>query len=771
MRVLCFLLLFFAAVAAWGETVSLDAFKKPWNWTYNNNSRGSGETRQDSVMLRYDFSRGDYTCHVSMGCPLGLERVPEAVRFEIKKSSGHSMAFRLTDAEGETFQKKMNIPVCPDWQETEVSVSGFGFSWGEKKNGVFDGAPSSIGFAVEQGLISETSGVLEIRNVRAVYGKDRGRLALGSAPFGDVREVKYRTGFSPVKAQTEGDAFVTRGDEALSGSVDAVLVPVKGKGRVTVRTACQFDRFTMTREGEGVIEFPCGQHMEGWAVDALSFSGTLYAPLRLTEIVYEGTEPDGDPLCVTVVPVGEIITAAPTWEKKNKNAVFHVKVKCLEEDPAPMDMFLDVRDYNGVPVTTLKKRVRLSGMGKEDLFSFEAPFGKEPLLEALVRFASPALGSAAPALPDANRCTVCALDIEKSLYKNLKAADIKESPFGMGVYLYRRQGEAIEKTARLAGDIGIKWTREEFNWGAIEQQKGVLDYRHYDDIVDAARRNGIQIYGLLCYWNHNYPQDNDEGRAAYYNYVRETVLRYKDRIRYWEIWNEPNIGFFPGDKANYYLMLREAYALIKEIDPELKVMGCSTSLIDFDFIEKAIDSGCDFDVLSVHPYRARIDDDAYAEELERAVKLTEKIDGRPREVWITEMGLPTHLYTGATEKEQMSFLVRSYAGAASVEHVNDISAYDFINDGENRFYNEHSFGVLWHDMRPKPSYIALATLIAAANGGKPAGRAEFCPEVRAHAYEKEGYKGYALWSLEDGLFEVEGDAVFYDALGRRIEGK
>ena len=764
-----------AAVAAPVRETDLKAFDKEWSFIYNNQSAGSGSVENGVLALNYDFSLGDYSSHVSMACPMPLDSVPVAFRFKVRKTAPHAMAFRLSDEQSETFQKKMNIPVCSDWQEVEVSVAGFEGSWGEKKNDVFDGKPSGIGFAIEQGFATGTAGRLEIKDLRCIYGRrSGGELSLGRAPFGNAVEARFYadiiTGNEPVR---EESSVSYRQDMDLRGTVESITVPVKKKGSVTVKAACQFDFFEMTKEadGPGEVVFPCGKKMEGWSVNALSFAGELYAPLRLLEIVYRDTEPDGAPVCETVIPASERITAAPEWEVKDGNAVFTVKARCLSDDPVKTDLYLDVRDYNGVLVRTVKKKVTLSGMGREDVFVMGVPFGKEPFLEASVWFGSvPSIGYSAPALTDSDRCSTVALNIKESLLGSVRSTELEQTPFGMGVYLYRRQGDGIARTARLAGDIGVKWTREEFNWGAIEREKGVLDYSHYDELVAEALKSGISVYGLLAYWNHNYTQDTDEGRAAYYNFVRETVLRYKDRIKHWEIWNEPNIGFFPGDKENYFLMLRDCYKLIKDIDPSLQVLGCSTSGIDTKFIERALDAGCSFDVLTVHPYRPNLDDKGFVGELEDTIALTKRIDGSPRDVWITEMGWPTHVYTGSTEREQSSLLVRTYADAASVKGVSSISWYDFINDGNNRFYNEHSFGLLWSDLRPKPSYIAFSTFLTAAKDAQPA-RKDLGRDVFAVGFEKGDYKAQVLWSKEDGLYSYEGDAVFYDQMGRRIEGK
>jgi beta-glucosidase/6-phospho-beta-glucosidase/beta-galactosidase len=36
------------------------------------------------------------------------------------------------------------------------------------------------------------------------------------------------------------------------------------------------------------------------------------------------------------------------------------------------------------------------------------------------------------------------------------------------------------------------------------------------------------------------PTNNERAMAAWLRFVEAVVTRYKDKIRYWEIWNEPN---------------------------------------------------------------------------------------------------------------------------------------------------------------------------------------------------------------------------------------
>ena len=51
-------------------------------------------------------------------------------------------------------------------------------------------------------------------------------------------------------------------------------------------------------------------------------------------------------------------------------------------------------------------------------------------------------------------------------------SSIRLRAFGMGVYLYRYSDpEQMDRAAQIAQDIGVKWSREEFYWGAIERRR------------------------------------------------------------------------------------------------------------------------------------------------------------------------------------------------------------------------------------------------------------------------------------------------------------
>ena len=69
------------------------------------------------------------------------------------------------------------------------------------------------------------------------------------------------------------------------------------------------------------------------------------------------------------------------------------------------------------------------------------------------------------------------------------------------------------------------------------------------------------------------PDDLD----AFGDFVEMVVRRYKGRIHYYQIWNEPNIypewGEQPVDAAEYVELLKVAYTRAKAVDPEVVIIA------------------------------------------------------------------------------------------------------------------------------------------------------------------------------------------------------
>jgi len=295
------------------------------------------------------------------------------------------------------------------------------------------------------------------------------------------------------------------------------------------------------------------------------------------------------------------------------------------------------------------------------------------------------------------------------------------SPFGMGIYPDRYAPKELPAVLQLAKGAGIKLTRMDMHWPRVEPEKGKFAWERWDAIIDSVSKYGIGILGLLAFqpeWLSPHAPATDEERVLFANYVYETVKRYKEKIRYWEIWNEPNGGSFWRPRPNvadYTKLLIASYQAAKKANPQCVVLAPGVSYIDRNFIRGIYEQGGGdfFDVLSLHPY-SQAPDVTLVWDV-NAAKSIMRTFGKEKPIWITEVGWPTHAKGGVSEETQAANLVRAYLQSLALGFEN-IMWYDFRDDGRDILYSEHNFGILHHDLSLKPAYLALQTLTRTLDG-------------------------------------------------------
>jgi hypothetical protein len=188
----------------------------------------------------------------------------------------------------------------------------------------------------------------------------------------------------------------------------------------------------------------------------------------------------------------------------------------------------------------------------------------------------------------------------------------------------------IQRSLRFVREMGAKTTVEYFPWAYYEGAEDDYDFSHPDIVIAHAENQGLTVIarlGLVPAWARPQPSVQETTDtyldSAHYadfaEYVREFVARYKGRIHYIIIWNEPNLslewGYRQVDPAGYVAMLKLAYIAAKEADPTIQVLagalaptlepeGSPWGLNDLVYLQKMYDAGFAdyYDILSVHAY-------------------------------------------------------------------------------------------------------------------------------------------------------------------------
>ncbi|MEI7733004.1 MAG: beta-galactosidase [Verrucomicrobiota bacterium] len=131
--------------------------------------------------------------------------------------------------------------------------------------------------------------------------------------------------------------------------------------------------------------------------------------------------------------------------------------------------------------------------------------------------------------------------------------------------------------------LGIKKIRLQGGWATTEREKGKYDWRWLDRVIDDARSRGLEIFLETNYGNPIYAggggrglsggfPTSDEAWAAWDKWVEAMAIRYKGKVRDWEMWNEPD-----GNKTHTPEMVADinirTAEIIKRIIPEARIAG------------------------------------------------------------------------------------------------------------------------------------------------------------------------------------------------------
>ncbi len=301
---------------------------------------------------------------------------------------------------------------------------------------------------------------------------------------------------------------------------------------------------------------------------------------------------------------------------------------------------------------------------------------------------------------------------------------------GLGVNVHFTHAKPGELEQLAAG--GFRWVRMDFQWGGIERERSTYDFSAYDRLLADLDRLRLRGYFILDYGNRLYDGDQsphtDEGRAAFCAFVAAAMKHFQGRGVVWEMWNEPNIGFWkPVPNVDDYAKLALAVGkTIRAVAPKELFVGPATSEVDLRFEEACYKAGCleFWDAVSVHPYRHRAPEtagDDYRTMRRLIARYAPKDDkGTPKMIPILsgEWGYSSGGWgEGYDEVRQGRYLPRQWLTNLS----NDVPIsvwYDWHEDGEAPKEGEHHFGTVRFPYRqgqaevyePKPAYLAAKTL-------------------------------------------------------------
>jgi cellulose/xylan binding protein with CBM9 domain/glycosyl hydrolase family 10 len=340
----------------------------------------------------------------------------------------------------------------------------------------------------------------------------------------------------------------------------------------------------------------------------------------------------------------------------------------------------------------------------------------------------------------------------------------KDSPFGYHVYVcsmgrpvYYLKG--LENRTKMAFLAGAKWGRiHNIDWRVIQpKNKETYDWSYYDKVVALPHKYKIMINGNLSA-NPKWASTSQNSKrvpaigqptwafsppvkADWEKWVETVVSRYKDKIKMWEIGNEPSYTscFWPsGSPVDYAEYLKSAYNAAKKVDPECEVLTgglVSQSAVGFlRDVLKYLGTGKYFDIHGFH----------YSQyPLKNSYKDWKKVLAPYADKPLINTEECLHAKKSLNMSDDF-FQIENLIKRQTRELANGVRKTFFFNmfldgiDGERN--------ILHSGWSPRPAYAAYRTMTNHLEDAVYSGRLPFAPGIEGYLFLRKNTPVIVLWS-------------------------
>ena len=272
----------------------------------------------------------------------------------------------------------------------------------------------------------------------------------------------------------------------------------------------------------------------------------------------------------------------------------------------------------------------------------------------------------------------------------LRGTPVPDSPYGVCAHLSRGEFRTAERECAMFREAGIGAVRFDFGWDDLEREPGRWEFSRSDLPLDAAERNGIEVIAILGSdtlpaWGKPPFRHLD----AYLGYVKQCAERYRGRVRYFELFNEPNHLRFWGEKPNaadYVTLLAESARLIRRHAPEAKIVCGGLAGTPKKYLAEMLDKGAaeHFDIMNFHPYQwYDYPESKLPGEIAAVQEELKRVNAGLKPLWITEIG-----YSTATEPDNLPFLRQAIARALAEVGIAAGSCIGVIEDHAEGYFTD-----------------------------------------------------------------------------------
>ncbi|MBQ8755612.1 MAG: hypothetical protein IJZ19_11325 [Lentisphaeria bacterium] len=357
---------------------------------------------------------------------------------------------------------------------------------------------------------------------------------------------------------------------------------------------------------------------------------------------------------------------------------------------------------------------------------------------------------AAPEVRSVNKNSFFALDTAQS---QLGRPDRRNSRF---------PGEGWTVLSEAAKRVGAPIIRERYSFRRTAMEPGKYRWFEYETNANLLKARSIDILGMYADAPprvrgklQNLPAD----LLQTFIYNRDAAEIFKDRVRYWEFWNEPDLSFVRAGAWDYAAAAKAAYLGFKAGNPDsvVALAGIAwTPLLPYN--QLVIDNGLAdyFDIFNVHTYRPLRE---YEDMMNNVFAFLAK-NNINTPVWFTETGSnaegmgrsASYIPALRAHDETQELILTEYLPKAMIlqQSLGVDRNFFFVFGPYNENAGRKDWGMFRRDYSAKPCVAAFATLTELFANARFCGT--FTPQkgVRGFLYQQpDGTLSAALWARSE----------------------
>jgi hypothetical protein len=358
-----------------------------------------------------------------------------------------------------------------------------------------------------------------------------------------------------------------------------------------------------------------------------------------------------------------------------------------------------------------------------------------------------------------------------------KVTAAEETPIALDAAMswFYPEPEQIRDVCALCRMAGVNWVRDRSSWPEIEPARGqwAADGR-YERAMRIEHEAGLKVLQV----NHIAPPWASKDTKRFPEDLRDVYAFYRGLAQRWrgladaiEPWNEPDIIEFGGQTGCEIASFQKAaYLGLKAGNPDFPVNDAVFAIDRAQTLEEfgANDVFPYFDRYDLHHY-VRLPDYPRAYGRHRAVS-----GGRP--MWTTEFNLMVNWADEKTkEPSEDDLRVQGFrvgkVFATALNEGTQKAFYFILGDYVER---KLQYGLIHHDLTPRPAYVAFAAVGRLLNGATPLGRVDLGDaKLKGYLFKTQvdgaARETLVAWSeTKQTEVEIPGVERTFDYLGREL---